>query len=519
MSGSECSVGLGLRDFATSLRTQVICHHSEDLWSMSEGVTVLQLSHGAGASIQGIGISGEGHTCFVQVDAGKPTLGEILRSILRLKSERRGEPKKAPVFVKEAERLLQLGSVWLIESAQRVELAYSIARLRTYQAHRHHEGGASHSKKRSRNPRPRRATEFDLLYTDWEGVTLRVHHEPILFEEVNKYNWGAKFCCSSPHDITVVVRGVRQVSDIDTSFYSKPGVVLYEDERQGYMIVVKPSGVPVHAFAYNGVENVAHQIQQAKMGSLGDGVYISIPQRLDNGTSGVLLLATTPTFASYACKLMKTKTESHISHRPSRPVADSGLSKKYKCLVCIMENPIARLSGLAKSGATVTHYLSPTRSVAGVFVDRPSSQAFASDWKECRLRIISTSTKRIENTVAPTQGSAEADLLAINLWGRSGRETVASLGCTAVVQVEVDLLTGRTHQIRGQLSAMGFPLVGDSLYGGGTGDRLALHCCELSFPDPDIVLETRKGKEKMVLRPSKYLNSFRCEAAWWDEFI
>jgi 23S rRNA pseudouridine955/2504/2580 synthase len=31
--------------------------------------------------------------------------------------------------------------------------------------------------------------------------------------------------------------------------------------------------------------------------------------------------------------------------------------------------------------------------------------------------------------------------------------------------VEVDLLTGRTHQIRVHLSSIGFPIVGDSVYG------------------------------------------------------
>jgi len=30
----------------------------------------------------------------------------------------------------------------------------------------------------------------------------------------------------------------------------------------------------------------------------------------------------------------------------------------------------------------------------------------------------------------------------------------------------VNLITGRTHQIRGQLSQLGFPIVGDDQYGG-----------------------------------------------------
>ena len=48
--------------------------------------------------------------------------------------------------------------------------------------------------------------------------------------------------------------------------------------------------------------------------------------------------------------------------------------------------------------------------------------------------------------------------------------------------VSVSLLTGRTHQIRVHMSAVGHPLAGDTMYGGDTSmPRHALHCSELSF--------------------------------------
>jgi 23S rRNA-/tRNA-specific pseudouridylate synthase len=111
--------------------------------------------------------------------------------------------------------------------------------------------------------------------------------------------------------------------------------------------------------------------------------------------------------------------------------------------------------------------------------------------------------------------------------------------CVGVVEVEVELLTGRTHQIRGQLSLMGFPLCGDAMYGGSipkstvaslasynafgkdvgylNSELLALQCCELSFPDPDYVVSGKKGKITGI--QSDRFNRFRLERAWWTPYL
>lgn len=52
--------------------------------------------------------------------------------------------------------------------------------------------------------------------------------------------------------------------------------------------------------------------------------------------------------------------------------------------------------------------------------------------------------------------------------------------------LEVDLLTGRKHQIRVHLAGIGHPVVGDRKYGKGNEEhkRLALHATSLSFRHP-----------------------------------
>ncbi|MBI1174120.1 MAG: RNA pseudouridine synthase [Sideroxydans sp.] len=51
-------------------------------------------------------------------------------------------------------------------------------------------------------------------------------------------------------------------------------------------------------------------------------------------------------------------------------------------------------------------------------------------------------------------------------------------------RLELEPVTGRTHQLRVHLAAIGHPIVGDALYGGRAAARLLLHASALSFPHP-----------------------------------
>ena len=50
--------------------------------------------------------------------------------------------------------------------------------------------------------------------------------------------------------------------------------------------------------------------------------------------------------------------------------------------------------------------------------------------------------------------------------------------------LEIELFTGRTHQIRVHLSHIGHPLSGDFLYGTKSDEGYKLHCSKLVFPHP-----------------------------------
>jgi len=76
-----------------------------------------------------------------------------------------------------------------------------------------------------------------------------------------------------------------------------------------------------------------------------------------------------------------------------------------------------------------------------------------------------------------SRGAASGGALATTVFRRLG----AVGGFT---QVAAEPLTGRTHQIRVQAAEHGFPVLGDTLYGGSPAPRVCLHASELTFRHP-----------------------------------
>ncbi|MEO6034966.1 MAG: pseudouridine synthase [Verrucomicrobiota bacterium] len=75
--------------------------------------------------------------------------------------------------------------------------------------------------------------------------------------------------------------------------------------------------------------------------------------------------------------------------------------------------------------------------------------------------------------------------------GEQAETRFKSLGSNSGnVLLEAEPVTGRTHQIRVHAAANGFPVLGDTLYGGASAARVFLHAAEISFAHPATGMRT-----------------------------
>lgn len=280
----------------------------------------------------------------------------------------------------------------------------------------------------------------------------------------------------------------------------------------------------IHSVQSFPVENVVHMYQVALHERFPNKLYqfnVSAPQRLDNETSGVLILAIKSSFASYMGKLLEAKTIAHIEKRKQTDNKPSAISKHYKMLVCVESvDCIKHLQNFASKKEVIKHFLSPERGERRIFKMDCDEVRNDPRWLECNLKIISVGFNS-SRPYLPVERLNVASSLG------EGAIVCNSNEYTAITEVEVELLTGRTHQIRGQMSALGFPLVGDSMYGGfmisTDQSKIALHCSQITFPKPLLVDESslfrnRKGYSQLYPSTSDSL-TFNSSHAWWDEYV
>ena len=96
----------------------------------------------------------------------------------------------------------------------------------------------------------------------------------------------------------------------------------------------------------------------------------------------------------------------------------------------------------------------------------------AADWPRRPLRIID-----------PVHGKP-----SVTLWRILQPADGDFAGASRSTRVELEPVTGRSHQLRVHLQALGHPIVGDALYAPAQvlalSPRLLLHACRLELPHP-----------------------------------
>jgi 23S rRNA pseudouridine1911/1915/1917 synthase len=196
--------------------------------------------------------------------------------------------------------------------------------------------------------------------------------------------------------------------------------ILHEDAD--VVVLDKPAGLTVHPGAGRTTGTMAHHLlaRYPEMAGVGGEGRPGIVHRLDQGTSGVLVVARTPV--------------AHV--RLARAFASREVEKKYLAIVHGAPSP---------------------------------------PWGIMEAPIGRHASRRKEMTVRRDGRPA-----------RTGYRTLAA--AAGIALVELDLHTGRTHQIRVHLKHIGYPLIGDPVYGEARWKALPrpLQAAVRDFPRPAL---------------------------------
>jgi 23S rRNA pseudouridine1911/1915/1917 synthase len=225
--------------------------------------------------------------------------------------------------------------------------------------------------------------------------------------------------------------------------------ILYEDNE--VIAVNKPAGMVVHPGAGNPGGTLANAIlaHAPSIAQVGDAQRPGIVHRLDKETSGIVLLAKTP--AAYLALQGQFK---------ARTV------KKLYLALCVGE-------------------VQPPRGV----IHKPIARDPA--YRQ-RMAVVAAGRDALtQYALGEVFRVTASRMIMLTVQEGDAKEVTLSKGAL-YSYVRVRPATGRTHQIRVHLASIGFPIVGDALYGATKRDTLSralaprqlLHASELNFESP-----------------------------------
>ncbi len=213
--------------------------------------------------------------------------------------------------------------------------------------------------------------------------------------------------------------------------------ILFEDEH--LLVVNKPAGCNTHAPSPYAGEGIYDWLKNREA----RWVSLAIIHRLDKETSGVMVFGKTP--------LANRSLTEQFTQR--------GVRKEYLLLTDLSPK---------RREFTVNSKI--------VRIGERYTSSLHGEPAQTRFRALSAEE---------TERRSPTRRVSINHPHRAGSET------GALVYVEAEPLTGRTHQIRVHAAESGFPILGDTLYGGTPAARLFLHAMELTFRHPASGEEVR----------------------------
>ena len=238
------------------------------------------------------------------------------------------------------------------------------------------------------------------------------------------------------------------------------------DETDDYAVIDKPPFLLVHPTKPNGAPTLWKQLRELFAFEIASGGQVSIVNRLDRETSGLVLVAKTSAAARKFGMLMQQRR----------------LRKEYLAIVwgwpegksTVVDAPLDRQGKHQKTEIWLKQMIHPTGA--------PAQTEFRIERQFVRARPAKAFGARRD---APTRGAREADKFSL---------------------VRVIPITGRTHQIRVHLASIGHPIVGDKIY--GPDDRFYLQFIEMGWT-PE--LEKRLLLPRHALHATKLAIEDECE--------
>jgi len=248
------------------------------------------------------------------------------------------------------------------------------------------------------------------------------------------------------------------------------------DERDDYVVVDKPPSLLAHPTKPNGESTLWKELQELLAFELANGGQVSIINRLDRETSGLVLIAKTAAAARRYGMLMQQRR----------------LKKEYLAIVWgwpeweskFIEAPLVRQGKHRESAIWLKQAIHPAGAAA-----------------QTEFRVERRFEKILGKDVAQSRPQRSP----------SGAPGGRALPIDKFSLIRAIPNTGRTHQIRVHLASSGHPIVGDKIY--GPDERLYLQFIQTGWT-PEL--------ERQLLLPRHALHSTKLaidgEIEWESPF-